>query len=387
MSRNDIYTRAPIQTRSEEHVLQAALGGRLVSKELIDKSTNDRFGHTIDAALERTFRHLRLMMGVESAGGRPPTEAIVAGEDGHRYRIGSGGSLEVVPSGKIEFSEGTYRLEAVVGSEADLRQMLRKKAKESGHDLDALVKKALALGKTRREPSPVVNFELNGLGGETFRATAKTACNLLAHYDRDLFLSPGFDPVRAFVLQEAGQDEWDSYAYPTPFEVGEGIGEVDHLVRIERQSSGEVLGLVVYFGYLATLIRLGTTAHSFVSRSYRVDPIDKQQRIDDQRDLQLPLPAWEPVGTMAGYTETLLAQVRRLIPVAQRIQHGIWIGSIIGPFVRQLETEEKLNGGPLDEARVRQVVGELTSALIDELEPSIAAAAERRKSQASPESI
>jgi hypothetical protein len=381
MSQNlDIYTLKPIRTKSEEHIIQAALGGRLTSGNILDGSTNSTFGHTIDADLEKSLRDFRLIMGVTSDQGRPPKDSVVRGEDGRTYRIYPGGKLEVVPSGKIEkVDERTYRLEAQVGSESDLRQMLRKKAKESGHDLNELVKKAMALGGSRREPSPTLTFEMKGWGGNHFRAIAKCVCNLLAHNERELFLTRDFDPIRTFILEEAGQDNWEHFIYPISFNLPDSLGEVDHFVRVERLSSGEVLGVVVYFGVLAFLVRLGTTPLTFASHSYRIDPLGKVQRTDEACDLSWPLPAWACDRTMQDHLDSVEEQLGKLIPTAMRVQRRLWLGSIMEPFLHKWAEAEEANGGLLDEAKRNEFIGPMISALIRELAPAIAADSARRR--------
>ena len=70
----DIYTLKPIALPSAEHILQDALGGRLKSRELIDKTTNDFFGGTIDADIAQrpaSGSHRCSMLGV----GRQPEPA------------------------------------------------------------------------------------------------------------------------------------------------------------------------------------------------------------------------------------------------------------------------------------------------------------------------
>src|SRR5690606_15000539 len=56
MSIVDVYTREPIRTPSEEHVVHNFLGGRLLCPDIIDKETNDKFGAGIDAKLHQSWR-------------------------------------------------------------------------------------------------------------------------------------------------------------------------------------------------------------------------------------------------------------------------------------------------------------------------------------------
>lgn len=373
----DIYTQLPIETKTQEHVFPAALGGRLTSGEILDRSTNATLGHTIDAALEQAFRTLRLIMGAESAHGEAPRPVMVTGEDGNKYLLSSGGKLELVPSGEIERSNNIYRLQAQVANEAQLRQMLRKKAKESGHDLDELVRKAMALAgdKDFRTPAPPLKFNFS-LGADELRATAKIVCNLLAHYEPDIFRVADFNGIRKFVLGDAEQHDW---VRPVPFAMRAGLGKVDHLACVVRSETGDVFGLVVYFGHIAFLVRMGTTSRLFAARSYRVDSLGKRQRIDDPVDLCWDLPDWGPRGDMQGYGQTLAAQMTSLLPIAHDIQHGVWLDGIIRPILKRWAEDEAAADGELSDERWHAMAGEVTSAIVHEMWPSIAAASALRR--------
>jgi hypothetical protein len=99
----DIYTGKGIVERSEEHVIHRCLGGRLSSPELVDKKTNDLFGHGIDAELEEALRSVRVMIDARNADGKSPRSLSgVQGDDGKFYRIDAGGIPVVRPSGRIK---------------------------------------------------------------------------------------------------------------------------------------------------------------------------------------------------------------------------------------------------------------------------------------------
>lgn len=70
----DAYTRTHILTESAEHVIPNFLGGPLVCRGILDKATNDTFGHGIDAALSDGLRPFIVLLDARSdrQGSKPP---------------------------------------------------------------------------------------------------------------------------------------------------------------------------------------------------------------------------------------------------------------------------------------------------------------------------
>jgi hypothetical protein len=84
----DIYKKTPIAVRSAEHILLNRLGGRLSSRGLIDKTTNDVFGDTIDKAVAKMIEFPRVVLGAPSGDGLPP-RAILVESEGPTYKAKS----------------------------------------------------------------------------------------------------------------------------------------------------------------------------------------------------------------------------------------------------------------------------------------------------------
>lgn len=100
MTNIDVYTRQPIAKPSEEHVVHNFLGGRLKSRTILDKSTNERFGQGIDAHLYRAWQPILVMLDARShrSGGSAPSRLRdVPGSDGNRYFLEAGGKITVAP--------------------------------------------------------------------------------------------------------------------------------------------------------------------------------------------------------------------------------------------------------------------------------------------------
>src|SRR6201995_1582364 len=251
----DIYTKIPIAADSYEHVLPDALGGKLQVPGIIDRATNSKFGEGIDAALERALRAIRIFLDAPNSRGDPPAALIgLKAEDG-TYDVASGGIVRPGPTVRtFEWKEKELTIDATVPDERALRDMLRKKAGKRGLNLDELMKKISPLLDKKRAAMPTLEFGVEVWQSEPYRATAKIACNLLAHRSSSLFAEPYFDGIREFVLRGSRLAPWPVQV--ANMDIQNGLGEFDHLVRLGVVRN-EVLGLVVYFGHLAFIVRLG----------------------------------------------------------------------------------------------------------------------------------
>jgi len=201
----DIYTKEPIVTPSDEHILPCSLGGRLFGGRIIDKTTNDKLGCGIDARLDEALRPIRIIVDARNCEGEPahPLKQV-PGDDGNDYTIESGGRPKPKPQGKAVVLPGGkgLHLDGVSVSDAgELKQMLRKKFRKlkTTLSLDEVVAKVMAQGVDQKVPAPVTQHKLLLWTLEPYRATAKIAFNLLALNDSDLALSAGFDQIRNFV--------------------------------------------------------------------------------------------------------------------------------------------------------------------------------------------
>jgi hypothetical protein len=290
-SMRDIYTLKPILVSSEEHVIQDALGGRLESGELIDKSTNDLFGSTIDADLVNGLQIVRVLLDAKSGDGRsPPAIRGLASDDGNEYDLLAGGHAEL---GKqkiaIEQVDGEVLMHVNVRDKQEIRKLARRALERRGVSAERLEQSLEKIESTRRPAPPLQVPTTWGRG--FWRAIAKNACNLLAHKACAIFLETGFNPVRQFVL--AGGDPWEFVAmHCTPLNVGTALGPLDHLIVVRGTAeTGQVAALVVLYGHVEFVVRLGKTAlTSDLATAYRVDQLGSTHRLDDDRDLAIHVP-------------------------------------------------------------------------------------------------
>lgn len=332
----DIYTKLPIAEDSSEHVLPSFLGGRLQVRGLIDKATNEAFGREIEADLARALQPFRLPVGGLSDENKPAPPLKVKGADGAEYSVGTGGHVSPVPKRpKFERRPEGLHVEASF-SGADpmkaLRAAVGARAEREGYsdaDADKLVAGAVALAKTQTSAPPKLNFSTDLYTGGCYRATAKVACTLLACRDRAMFLRQEFDAIRAFVLRGTHIDPLPVQAVVADLRTG-GLGPLDHLVAVQSSEEGTV-GLVVYFGVLAFLVRLGVAHRPTLSISYRVNQIRthsaKRDRRDDPADKAMRLPSFQQAAARTheeflGIVESAIGVAGALVIEIQRDLHA-----------------------------------------------------------------
>ena len=316
----DIYTRKPIVTPSDEHIILNALGGRR-THPLIDKVTNDVFGSTIDAALASTVNVIRVLLDAKSGDGDSPPAV-------RRAKSSVGESYNLLPGGKPEAASARLKLEELPGggmqlsgharSMAELRRLARRTMEQHGVPLHALE----AGSRTVESKAPRLQVDCS-FHADSWRALAKMACNLLALERRELFLDEAFDDVRRFVL--AGGDPWQFVAFnTTPIDIGaspsSSMGELDHLLVVRGEhATGEIRALVVLFAHLQFVVRLGVARfdESFMM-AHRVDQLGRRERHNDDAEAGISVPPFVPLRQIgqAAWFDTSEVAMNKILPVA-----------------------------------------------------------------------
>jgi hypothetical protein len=339
----DIYTKQPIETDSEDHILPSFLGGRVRIRGRIDKGTRDLLARGIDARLDEALQCVRVPLDARSAVGEPPN----------------------VPNEQV------------------VRDMLRKHARGTDNDLDELVNEWMAAARKRLSVPPEPALKPLLWECDPYRATAKVVCNLFAEHDPEAFLLDEFDAIRNFVVAGVERDAFlvqiaDAEA------TSHGLGPLDHLVRVGATASGEVVGLVVYFGVLAFVIRLGhATTISFRNRSYRVDQIGRSDRVDDPRDLAIAVPSFAEAAARSDdeCRRQVRRQVERLVPILQTIQRKAWLKGLILPHWQRL-LEQKGNRDEPTADELRRFSEQVAKDIVAQQLPPMPQVSERRREAA-----
>ena len=315
----DIYTKRVMLVPSDEHIVLNALGGRR-KHSLIDKTTNDILGSTIDAALATTLHVIRVLLDATSGDGEsPPPIRRAPSPTGDTYDLLPGGKPEIShPRLSFEDSgDGRVQLTGRARSMSELRRHAKRKLEQHGVSLDALE----AGSTTVESKAPRLHVDCS-FTPDSWRAVAKMACNLLAIERRNMFLEPAFDAVREFVLR--GGDAWNFIAInTTPIVFGEppaSMGALDHvLVVCGDHATGQVRALVVLFGHVQLVVRLGTASlnESFVV-AHRVDQVGRRERHNDDADTSLSVPEFVSLSHVdqTAWFDALEGAMNRIFHVA-----------------------------------------------------------------------
>jgi len=318
---NIYYPDREIVVKSSEHILLNALGGQLESLDLIDKPTNDRFGHTIDAALERGVGDVRVLVGGLSGEGEPPPELRRTFQiEGRPVKIGAEGQPRQVSFLRFEPYEGGVTITGSLAPGDDPVKVAGKRALRKYNIPEQWLRDQCSGRQPTRAYLRAQSYG-GGFDIEACRALAKMACNLFALAHRDIFLRADFDPIRRFVADGAGRSP--DFVVPNADLVditanGRAMGPLDHLLLIRGHAeTGRVEALVALYGHIQFVIRLGQTALPFgqgnILLSYRVDQIGHAERRDHMDDLSLIVPNFESSRDRNSVAATVATQGWRAI--------------------------------------------------------------------------
>jgi hypothetical protein len=335
----DIYKKTPIITPSDEHVLLDALGGRLISPHILDKTTNDRFGSTIDAALANALLPIRALLDAKAGDGRQAPRLRGANTaDGQKYNVLPGGKPEIAAP-RVHFEKTGERVVVAgkVRSMEELHRIAGRKFDEYG--IDAEMVKAGA--KVVEEHIPMLHFGLE-FGPGFWRAVTKMVCNLLAHTRPSLFLNNSFDAVREFVRGDGG-DPWDFVAInTTPVDLGSvstALGQLAHLIVVAGDSdTGTVRGFLAIYGHLQFVVSLGTALleQSFVT-TYRVDQLEGVDRLDAASDRAITPPQFIRYSEteFPNWLRAMETGMRKIMPVVRERMLTHALHEIVEKSVRE----------------------------------------------------
>lgn len=283
----DIYTKEEINIPSSEHIWLNALGGKLESKDLIDKTTNDLLGKTIDSELVKFFDFFRTMLNHQKGDGKFPPVFRKATDvnTGKRYILHPGGTPQLADPTVEITRDGEFTNVNIIAKNHDtLRHILtglHRKYGLSPH-IDEIIHSA-KIEKVQPEVKMNVAF-----GDAQQRCIAKMACNLFALDSRSTFMNPEFDAIRTYILN--GLDDLSfKFVRPliTPMDLINqftGFSHIDHLVGYHWMD-GRVYGVVCIYGYFQHLVVMGTSDKDIGTGSLRVDPFSLSSRRNE--DLQL----------------------------------------------------------------------------------------------------
>lgn len=254
-----IYTKKQFESADGEHVLQNFLGARWVSHDISCNEVQQKFGESIDSALEEGLRQFRNLLGTKGGrGGDGPTLKNVEDSLGNKYHLLPGGvpflAEPMISTKKLD--DGTHMLHAKL---SDMKQLgwaitkLRNQFPNAKLDVEELK------GKLTSEKEYVRDkIRLRaGIGGrDYFRGLLKAAFNLLGANATDIALRPCFDALRTYILDGIGEDKHHIRWLNTSDRLAiTNLGPFDHFVAV-FSCGNTVDGLVQFFGGISHIVRL-----------------------------------------------------------------------------------------------------------------------------------
>ncbi len=166
-----------------------------MSPTLISKDTNNTFGRSIDAHLERALAFVRVPLDLLSGEGDPPHDILgLQLPDNRTVSIDPGGRLHLPSIPRFEEIDGQLHVGGQIYSIPELMKLGKKFFTKYNITEGDIRNEA----EIRHEYLPRANFQFT-IDPEALRCVAKMACNLFAHHERDLFLRSDFDGIRKLV--------------------------------------------------------------------------------------------------------------------------------------------------------------------------------------------
>ena len=267
-------------SRSREHIIPNAIGGRKTVANFICRGCNNNLGRTWDAALAKQFRSLSTMLGIKrSSGTNQPFD--VQGPDGkpHTYHAD-----DLIRSKKPVFDVKRHDGGVFVNLQAPswdemVRQVQGVVKNYPWVDGESLLQQAA-------EIEPIPNFETRQeLSNEKAYKSAVKTCLGLA-YDCGLTIEE-CELARAHLLED-GERCFGTFA-PRDIVVNRPSAPVFHSVSLMGDSkSGLLLAYLEYFGFYRVVVCLSDTySGEDLSASYSIDPLTGNElKLETKLDLE-----------------------------------------------------------------------------------------------------
>lgn len=160
------------ENQTKEHIFPNAIGGHLMSKELICKKCNSDFGDNIDTSLAEQFNMISALLNIKRDRGTPQPFKAIDSQNGTGYIVKPGGEI-LLQKPDIKQDGNHYTIK--VNDKKQAHQVLNGlKRKYPEIDVDAILQDC-HLGKEYMDNPLTIHFTLGG--EDTFRSLCKTAIN------------------------------------------------------------------------------------------------------------------------------------------------------------------------------------------------------------------
>ena len=261
---------------SEEHIVLNALGGRRTTGGLLCRPCNNRFGGTIDAAMEQEYRWFSLIAGCWRGDGKPVAPIRNAHSvEGNRYEIlhgGTGQPLRPVTV-RLDHGEAAEERHLRVYDEGVLARMLSAEARRLGVPPRDIKLEALS---TRGLDFTNVKFGLSA-GGDQYRVVLKMGL-AAACRERVLLRNRETREAALFVLGEKEVDKGLDPKAATAIRTRLSTEPGQHVLLV-HQIAGRWEAVFLVFGIVGMRVALPEPAPGFEGVAHVVDPVQQRHEI------------------------------------------------------------------------------------------------------------
>ncbi|HYF31485.1 MAG TPA: HNH endonuclease [Chitinophagaceae bacterium] len=332
--------------RSEEHIIQNALGGRVKSGELLCNKCNPELGIAVDAAFVRQFDALTALLSLRRERNKDYIIKNVKSKTGDAYHLKDGRKpVPVKPT--IEIKD-----KSVYVSARDKRELLhilkRLKEKHPGLDIENAEEKFQSQEYYMQEP---VTIPMTIGGDDYFRGATKIAINAYLHFGGERRHIIG--ALRYMLGVE--QEQIVRWFYPE-LSTEDTENEVSHTIYIKGCPATRTLqAFIMLFSCYGVLVKLSDVYDGAdVELTYCYDVI-QQRRIEKniQPDLNVPS-VGEPNLADHNMREVVLERMRRLMRIVDQLQAKKTVSELAEKAVRSVLSKYP-KGTPITEEMFEEI--------------------------------
>ncbi|OUM24651.1 hypothetical protein B8W72_26135 [Pseudomonas putida] len=350
-------------TRSKEHIIPNAIGGRLKTSGFICQSCNSKGGDAWDAKLAEQLNWFTLSLGISRERGYPPSQ-LVTTVDGRQLNLLADGSFSPRSSYSESVIDGGKKIHIVARSMEEARKRLVGVAKK--HPSFELEKELSNLKLETTYLDSPLTLELSFGGGDAGRSLVKTALAFASYCGVSHEL---FGNSLAYLLGANVEPSY-GHAFLSDLVVDRDPKAIFHCVALKGDPEKQRLwSYIEYYGMCRVVVSICDSYQGpHIDEVYALDPISGEEltvvidgEISDQDFDAI-------VQGRGGLHERQLEAANIVLPVViERSQHRALERSVSEGFAYAAHVLGIAEGEeiPLDKAR------EFTDLMMQKITPFI----------------
>jgi hypothetical protein len=256
------------RSRSKEHIIPNAIGGRLKTAGFICDECNNTKGKSWDAALAKQLNWFSLSFGISRERGEPPGQ-LVNTVDGRQYMLASNGSFYPKSSYSEELVDGNKKIHMVAASIQEATKRLKGVAKKhTSFDLEQALSE-LKMQTVYLESPLEVELSLGGM--ECGRSLVKTA---LAYASYCGVKIRDFGRALDFLLNNEAEPPY-GHAYLSDLVINRDRTTMFHCVAVKSDLEKKRLwSYIEYFGMFRVLVLINDDYEGLmVDSTHAINPV------------------------------------------------------------------------------------------------------------------